>query len=230
MPEDEWRRKYDVHFIDCTHQFLDYVRDTASPMDFFSFHSYSLPDALLQQTECIALELERRKLKGVELILDEWLPEASLKRVRTPLQNSEIASIIVRGQHSALDMLMLYDARCAARNSYAPLFDPMTARPAGAYWALFYFGELYRRGQEVFSSVEGEFEKLCAAAATDGSDGALMLVNSGDEPRALEVKTNGATFRFGAVTDEDRTNELLTACPTSIGPHAFMLLVFDKAK
>ena len=230
MPEDDWRRKYAVHFIDCTHQFLDHVRDTASPMDFFSFHSYSSSDALLRQTACIALELERRGLKGVELILDEWLPNPGLNRIFKAPQNSEIAATIVRGQHSALDMLMLYDARCAARNAYAPLFDPMTARPAGAYWALFYFGELYRRGQEVFSSVGGDVGALCVAAATDGKDGALMLVNSGDEPRELAFETNGATFRFGAVTDEDRTNDLFTVCPTSIGPHAFMLIVFDKAK
>ncbi len=230
MPEDDWRRKYAVHFIECTHQFLDHVRDTASPMDFFSFHSYADVDTLLRHVECIALEMERRGLKRVELILNEWLPNPSLDRIFKAPQNSEIAAVVVRGQHSALDMLMLYDARCAARNSYAPLFNPMTARPAGAYWALFYFGELYRRGQEVFSSVDGDAEGLCAAAATDGNDGALMLVNSGDAPRDLNFVTNGASFRFGAVTEEGRMNELLTVLPSSIQPHAFMLLVFDKAK
>ena len=224
VPDDDRGR----NFINCTHQFLNHVRDTESPLDFFSFHSYAMPDAILRQTECIALELERRKLKGVELILDEWLPNPSLTRVHTPAQNADIAAAIVGGQHSALDMLMLYDARCAARNSYAPLFDPMTARPAGAYWALFYFGELYRRGQEVFSSVAGD--GLCVVAATDGSDGALMLVNNGNEPRNIDFETNGAAFRFGAVTDEDRINELLTVRPSTIQPHAFMLLVFDKVR
>ncbi len=224
VPDDDRGR----NFINCTHQFLNHVRDTESPLDFFSFHSYAMPDAMLRQTECIALELERRKLKGVELILDEWLPNPSLTRVHTPAQNADIAAAIVGGQHSALDMLMLYDARCAARNSYAPLFDPMTARPAGAYWALFYFGELYRRGQEVFSSVAGD--GLCVVAATDGSDGALMLVNNGNEPRNIDFETNGAAFRFGAVTDEDRINELLTVRPSTIQPHAFMLLVFDKVR
>ena len=73
-------------------------------------------------------------------------------------------------------------------------------------------------------------DALCLAAATDGSDGALMLVNAGDTPRDLAFETNGAVFRFGAVTDEDRTNDLVTACPTSIGPHAFMLLVFDRPR
>ncbi len=227
---EDWRCKYGPHFIKCAHQFLDHVRDTASPMDFFSFHTYTDVETLFQQVECIALEMERRGLKGVELILDEWLPKPGLNRIFKAPQNSEVAAVIVRGQHSALDMLMLYDARCAARNPYAPLFDPMTARPAGAYWALFYFGELYRRGQEVFSSVGGKAGALCAAAATDGKDCALMLVNPGDEPRALSFETNGAVFRFGAVTDEDRTNDLMTDCPASIGPHAFMLLVFDRQR
>lgn len=229
LPENDWRRTYGTHFIDCTHQFLDHVRDTASPMDFFSFHSYSSPDLLFQQTESIALELDRRGLNDVELILDEWLPDASLERVHTERQNAEIASVIVRGQHSPLDMLMLYDARCAARNAYAPLFNPMTARPAGAYWALFYFGELYRRGQEVSTSVEGDCASLCAAAATDGCDCALMVVNSGDEPQGIAFHANGASFRYGAVTGDQRMNELLTVIPSSIPPRSFMLLVFDRA-
>ena len=229
IPEGERATDFNVHFIDCAHQFLDHVRDTASPMDFFSFHSYAGADTMLQQIECIALELERRGLKGVELILDEWLPSPWLPRVFTPQQNSEIASVIVRGQHSKVDMLMLYDARCAARNPYAPLFNPMTARPAGAYWALFYFGELYRRGQEVFSVVEGDADKLCIAAASGGDDCAVMLVNFGDAARAIAFNANGASFRFGAVTDGERMNELLTVCPDAIPPYSFMLLVFDRA-
>ena len=67
-------------------------------------------------------------------------------------------------------------------------------------------------------------------AATDGSDGALMLVNNGNEPRNIDFETNGAAFRFGAVTDEDRINELLTVRPSTIQPHAFMLLVFGKTR
>ena len=57
-----------------------------------------------------------------------------------------------------------------------------------------------------------------------------MLVNPGDEPRTLNFETSGVTFRFGTITDEDRTNDFITACPTSIGPHAFMLLVFDRPR
>jgi hypothetical protein len=103
----------------------------------------------------------------------------------------------------------------------------MTARPTNAYWAFFCFGELYRRGTEVFSSVEGA-DSLCAAAATDGKDVALMLVNYGDEPADLAFETGGATFRFGAATDADRNNELVAELPASIPAHAFLLLVFDR--
>ena len=215
--------------VECALKFLDFVRDTTSPLDFFSFHSYAEPKEMMEQIGTIALELERRGLNGVELILNEWMPGRSLKRTFTPELAADIATVIVRGQHTRLDMLMIYDARIAARNIYAPLFHPMTARPTSAYWALFCFGELYRRGAEVFSIVEGDCESLSIAAATDGADGALMLVNNGDEARALAFETNGARFRYGAATDADRQHELLTVCPDTIPPHAFMLLVFDHA-
>ena len=211
----------------CALKFLDFVRDNACPLDFFSFHSYAPANEILEQTGAIALELERRGLDDVELILDEWLPGRSLKRTFTPDLAADIASVIVRGQHTRLDMLMLYDARIAARNIYAPLFNPMTTRPAKAYWAFFCFGELYRRGTEVLSSIEGDADGLCAVAATGGKDVALMLVNSGDEPANLAFETGGAVFRFGAATDADRDNELVAELPVSIPAHAFMLLVFD---
>ena len=212
--------------VECALKFLDFVRDNACPLDFFSFHSYAPANEILEQTGTIALELERRGLDDVELILDEWLPGRSLKRTFTPELAADIASVIVRGQRTRLDMLMLYDARIAARNIYAPLFNPMTTRPAKAYWAFFCFGELYRRGTEVLSSAEGA-DGLCAVAATGGKDVALMLVNSGDESMNLAFETGAAAFRFGAATDADRDNELVAELPASIPAHAFMLLVFD---
>lgn len=216
-----------IYFIKCALDFLDYVRDHESPLDFFSFHSYAPMGDLLDQTECIALELKKRKIHP-ELILDEWLPSPGLYRIFKPEQNSEIAATLIGGQHSALDMLVLYDARCAAHNPYAPLFNPMTIKPEGAYYALQYFGELYRRGHETEVSAVGEADGLHMCAASSGKkDGAVMLVNTGVKPLRLDFGKNAARFRYGSITERDRIGVMLTELPAELPPYAFMLLVFD---
>lgn len=216
------------YFIKCTLEFLDYVRDNQCPLDFFSFHSYDRVDRVLEQIESISLEMKRRGISP-ELILNEWLPRPSLDRVFSPEQNADIASVIVGGQHTDAAMLMLYDARIQARNPYAPVFNPMTAKPAGAYYALQYFGELYRRGTEVKCTLAGDAPGLRGLAATDGrKDVTIMLVNNGSRRLPLDFGAAAAKFRYGSVTEKDREGAILVELPDDIQPNAFMLLVFDR--
>ena len=229
IPED-WRPKRqdhdNYHFIRCTLDFLDYVRDRSCPLDFFSFHSYDKPNRILEQITSVSREM---KLRGIspELILDEWLPSPSLERVFSAEQNVDVARTLVGAQHSDLSMLMLYDARISARNPYAPLFNPMTAKPEGAYYALQYFGELYRRGEEAEVTVAGDGDGLCVCAATDGrTDGAVMLVNAGDKPVALDFGDRAVKFRFGSLTERDRNGVALFDVPKALPAKSFALLVF----
>ena len=230
MPKD-WQPKKQghdhYHFIRCTLDFLDYVRDHSCPLDFFSFHSYDRPERVLEQVASVSREM---KLRGIspELILNEWLPQPSMERVFSAEQNVDIARTLVGAQHSELAMLMLYDARISARNPYAPLFNPMTAKPEGAYYALQYFGELYRRGWETATSVAGGEAGLCVCAASDGrTDGAVMLVNAGDQPAELDFGDLAAKFRFGSLTERDRNGAAFFDLPKTLPAQSFALLVFD---
>ncbi len=227
LPPD-WKSDGEHHdnfyFIKATLDFLDFVRDHNCPLDFFSFHSYDRAERVLEQIESISLEMKRRGI-APELILNEWLPEPSLERVFSPEQNTDIASVLIGAQHSDLAMLMLYDARIECRNPYAPLFDPVTAKPAGAYYALQYFGELYRRGFEVKSALKGDGLKVCAAS--DGrTDGAVMLVNAGTQEVALDFGALAGRFRFGSLTERDRIGTALFDLPKALAAKSFALLVF----
>ena len=228
---DDWKpnpKGHDsVYFVKCTLDFLDYVRDHGCPLDFFSFHSYDVPQRVLEQIESVSLEMKRRGI-APELILNEWLPRPSLDRLFSPAQNADIATVLIGAQHSDLAMLMLYDARIDARNSYAPVFNPMTAKPEGAYYALQYFGELYRRGRETACTLTGDAGGLRVCAASDGRrDGAVMVVNAGDRPADLDFGAVAAKFRFGSLTERDRLGVSLFDLPKSIPAKSFALFVFD---
>ena len=173
-------------------KFLSTVSEKKAPLDFFSFHRYTNEvKKVADVVEIVKELLEKNKLTGSELILNEWNYvkgwigsefEYSLDVQRGIKGSSFIASVMAVGQKSGLDMLMYYDARPCDFNG---MFDDKFA-PLKGYYPFLMFKELLDLGTYIRTD---DADDIYTCAATDGQNHAVMLsyYNADDNSTAKEI-------------------------------------------
>ena len=71
-----WKVERARHHVKCFHAFLEFVREHDCPLDFFSWHSYSGVDDMLEQARYVREALDEAGFQDVPTCLDELLPAA----------------------------------------------------------------------------------------------------------------------------------------------------------
>ena len=154
--------------------FLQSVRDSGAPLDFFSWHGY------LNRTEDFTLAakiaretLDRYGFTSTESILNEWnflynwSGDAFLETIkaisgiRGALFN---AAMMIDCQNAPVDMLMYYDARPTVFNG---MFDFYTQQPLKGYYPFFAFNRLAELGAQVKASCKCRHIRVLAAEGND---------------------------------------------------------------
>ena len=160
----------------CFEEFCAFVAKRKCPLDFFSFHGYFKPRYVASNARYHRKLLRDAGLGGVELHLNEWLcGDRSGYFWRRASLASAIAAFVASCQLAKdLAIANIYDARCDARSSYAPLFDGIARQPGKAFYAFKYFNVLYRLGHAVKCEVDGG----------QGSDGLWCVAATGRRPSA----------------------------------------------
>ena len=210
------------HFVKCAHDFLARARDERWPLDFFSFHSYSKPDAALRQVAYARKMLDSYGFTKTEMSFNEWLPAPSFESKGTARQASMIAAELVGLQNSPCDTAMIYDARCGTGN-YSPLFNPMTEKPHKAYYAFVAFNELRKLGMAVVAPpVERTGLYVAAAKDAAGENGAVMVANCGDASVPLGIDFGGKVVSC-RITDGSRTHAP-AELPKAMPAHSFIIV------
>ena len=175
--------------------FFSAVRDRKAPLDFFSYHTYGkTPENVRETIEKGESVLEKYGYAGTETILNEWnyikgwLGEDwrySLAMEKGLKGSSFITSVMCIAQPTSLGMLMYYDARPSGMNG---MFVTDTLKPLKGYYPFPAWSDLTELGDYVPSLIEGE--GLYAAAATDGTNAALLFTHydDNDEAHARDVQ------------------------------------------
>lgn len=162
-------------YDECFHKFLKAVKENGWPLDFFSCHSYDSPANALKQFEYARKTLDDYGFKGLELIVNEWLPQPSIAKLGTAQQAAEIAAELIAFQNGPVDQAEIYDAK-ATGGTYGPLFAPEVNTPRKAYYAFMMFNELRKLGNAVQAPEVPD--GIWAAGATDlGGKAVLMISN-----------------------------------------------------
>ena len=169
--------------------FLDHVKATGTPLDFFSWHTYDTVENNIHYAHYAREMLDKYGFKSTETTCNEWLPSVPMRG--TYHQAAEIAAVMLAYQNLPVDSAMIYDARCGVSN-YSPLFNPETKKPYPAYYSLAAFGRLYKLGNQVELTCDDE--DVYAVAATDGKRGCLMISNHKEEAKPLSITANGDEF------------------------------------
>ena len=198
--------------------FLDYLKKTNTPIDFFSWHMYHRrPVRVSEDARVVRQILEEKGFTNVESILNEWNYNKSWtekdyysRYVRRSIKAAAfMAGVMSECQDAPVDMLMYYDLR--PNTTWNGAFMPHTYDILPAYWALYYWAELADFGTQVKSDCA---EKDIYTTAAKSADGKLRLLltryNEDDSVKDLKEVTVSVPqgYRLASVRLTDSQKEL----------------------
>ena len=216
------------YFITCAEEFLAAAKEKGWPLDFFSFHSYSAPEAAIRQVRYADDLLNRYGFTAdrTERVYNEWLPYVGHKNLGTALQAAGIAAELIELQNGPCDVACIYDARCGIGN-YSPLFNALTYEPHKAYYAFTAFNELRKCGRAVKVDVKDAPKGFHVTAATGFDGSAVLFANDSDKAVPLAADF-GKTPKEVRLTDASHTDAVVPL-PAALPPRSFVVVLFAGA-
>ena len=190
--DHEWYNPWFNTMMPFLDGFFNYVKDKDVPLDFFSWHSYALSaEEMGQASKFIRAYLDQKGYQKTESFLTEYNVYYTLNATawaEKPQYASDILSSLIVAQNSPLDRLYLYDLRLSIYNGVFyrdPLDRKLKILPA--FYAMKFFGDLYRLGTAVKADYDNE-KGVYVLCATDGKTKGVAIADRefGDE-LSLEV-------------------------------------------
>ncbi|MBQ6067218.1 MAG: hypothetical protein IJK89_10400 [Clostridia bacterium] len=207
---DDFFRSFLTWFDD----FLAFVKapETASPLDFFSWHIYSSdPAQVLAHARYCREKLDAAGFKKTEAILDEWnwAGKDMFERMRDMTGASFTADVMCRLQASDdVDVACYYDAQ--PDQAYGGLFLRHTDTPSRTYYAVKAFGQLRALGAQADIAADTD---LAVAAAADGTRRRVVVANYEKESREVRLSFPGAKTVRLYLLDERHDLSLIAQAP-----------------
>lgn len=181
------------YFITFFEDFLKYISERSTPMDFFTWHSYTTTEKNARYIDYVRKSLKKAGYADTEIIVDEWN--------YNPTENDKIdrryganqTSMLIMFQNRKLDMAHYYCAINYPASVHAGMFTG-DGVPSSAYYGFLAFGQMYKLGSQAEIKNLRLYDDLYALAAT-GEDGqALLIANvSGKKDRKLRIDAGGYT-------------------------------------
>ena len=192
------------YFLEFFHGFMKYIKAHGSPIDFFSWHSYSAPEKFLREVKWVCEQLQAYGYGHVEKHINEWNPPCRQERDKA-VHGAENAATMLGSQNTPMDMLMVYDARFDG-SLYSALFLPTLKhgepKLSPGYYAFAAFSELYKLGEQV--ALDGLENGVYAVCASNGKKNALMISNISGDDKALSIEGADLSDASWYVLDDDR--------------------------
>ncbi|MBQ7387336.1 MAG: hypothetical protein IJW03_04125 [Clostridia bacterium] len=193
-PRDVKIHKYLVDFFI---GFLEYLRAHNTPLDFFSWHSYTGTKNTLVWERFVSEKLREYGFENAENHLNEWDPYCN--EFGTGHHSAEVAAMMLGMQDRTPSVLCIYDMR-TNNAPYCPLFNPLTHEPMHAYYSLVAFNHLYKLENQVELTLDTE--DMYAVAASDGKYHALMISNLTGKAQPLILEGVDLTHAHISVIDD----------------------------
>ena len=186
-PKEEYRLSFFFGFI-------EYIKKHNSPIDFFSWHTYSDVNTIPLEADFVEKVLKENGLGNIETHLNEWNLSHDIKiNTGTSYASANVLAVMLAMQRKKTDMLMYYDAKYLSLNAYAGLYDVKTGMPSNIYYALKAFGELYHLQNEVECNYSSSGVYALAAAKDD--EKAILLSNVKEDAN-VEINLSNEFFVY----------------------------------
>lgn len=179
------------YFVTFFQKFLDYIGEHNSPMDFFSWHSYTTTDKNARYIQYVRDSLKKAGYGDTEIIVDEWN--------YNPTENDKIdrryganqTSMLLMFQNEKLNMAHYYCAT-ATGALHGGMFLK-GGKPSSAYYGFYAFGQLYELRNQAKIKNLWLPRDLYAVAAT-GKDGQALLISNVSQKRDRKLKIDAGAY------------------------------------
>lgn len=183
------RYKYFIEFFE---GFLDYISEHSSPMDFFSWHSYTTTEKNSRYIDYVRNKLKKAGYGDAEIIVDEWN--------YNPMENDKIdrryganqTSMLIMFQNKGVDMAHYYCGDYIPTQVHAGLFV-RDRKPSTAYYGFWAFGQMYALGTQAKIKNLALPKDLYALAAA-GEDGRALLIANVSKKRDRKLKIDAGGY------------------------------------
>ena len=203
--KDEPERFYHLDFF---YDFLAYIKEHSSPIDFFSWHSYREPWRVVEEAFWYRKALDKFGFGNIESHLNEWNPVSINRGTGTVAPGTaehaaQVAAIMLGSQNAPVDVLCVYDARYTI-GGYSVFFtdNVYPIRPTHAYYSFAAFAALYNIGEQV--KLDCDTDRVYAVAASNNGKSAIMIANVSGKKQALNIEGVDLTGARWHVLDDRR--------------------------
>lgn len=203
---------------DWAEDFLCAMMKRNVPIDFFSWHCYTVePKILIDKGERLRALLDKYGYKKAESILNEWNYVrdwgkgfvGTVKSIIGIKGATFLMSVIASAQPSTIDMLMYYDTRPSVFNG---VFDYYTYAPLKGYYPLKWYGEFYDLKNEIRTiSQPKDIYTLCGVDEKEKITAIITHYSDNDEKENVQVNIDfGKKSQFDVYfLDRDHNGELI---------------------
>ena len=223
-----------AHYLKFFDDFIEHIKQSGAPLDYFSWHLYdSNIERIKGYMSFVREKLDAAGYISTESSCNEWNCDSGMRG--SYLHAAKTAATIIEFQNGPVDNAMFYDARFGS-GRYSGIFNPETARPYPAYYALAAFNRLYELENQVEASTDSCNLSVCAAAR-DGR-GCLVIANHSDETVPISILTDGKPY-IALITSENKGHapgniettdpccDRATKIPESLTGYTILTVLYD---
>ena len=178
------------YFVTYYKNFLSYIQAHGSPMDFFSWHSYTTTGKNKEYIQYVKESLAEAGYGSAEIICDEWNYNPTENDQLDRRYGANQTSMLLMFQNEKLDMAHYYDGDDDGL-MWAGLF--VKGQPSSAYYGFWAFGQLYKLGHQARIKNLRLWDDLYAVAAT-GEDGQALLIANVSEKRDRILRIDAGEY------------------------------------
>ncbi len=222
--------------IDWAEDFLREMQKRQVPIDFFSWHCYTIyPQHILDKAKIYRAFLDKYGYENTESILDEWAYiknfyddyVASLRHIVGIKGAAFVMATMSEGQHTdTIDMLMYYDARpCAFNCLFSGLMDTLKG-----YYPFMWYSFLYNCEAEIkcLAQPNGIYS-LCGVDKDDKVTAIITYYDADDvfEDKELFIDLGKKSSYEVYLVDETHNGELISTTEDlsfTLKPNSFILI------
>ncbi len=216
---------YNKYFIEFFQGFLEYVEEHKSPMDFFTWHSYSSTEVNTRWIQYVKDNLSNAGYDKAEIICDEWNYDPTENEQIDRRYGANQTSMLCMFQNEGLDMAHYYCA-IATGALHAGMFFK-GGKPTSAYYGFYAFGQLYKMGNQV--EIKDNLRKDMYAVAATGEDGQALLISNVSEKKDRKLKIDAGEYTVDkCYTVNENCEWVEIPLPEKIESGSMLYITFKK--
>ena len=221
-----------VHYISFFDKFIDHIKESGAPLDYFSWHCYdSNIKRIKGYAKYVREKLDSAGYTNTESSCNEWNCDSGMRGSFT--HSAKNMATMLAFQDLPVDNAMLYDAKWGV-GRYAAVFDPECI-PYPTYYALTAFNRLYELKNQV--NVDLDSDEIYAVAARDGKRGCLVIANPEPHSVPFEIEAEAHQVITLITTENKKPSDSVpftrdprcdgaTVLPTEIPAESILTVIY----